>query len=159
MSPYAEHTTVAADRSRAELERVLIRYGAQAFAYGWDGPNVVVGFRMRDRQIRFRPQMPDRQDPQFTETSRGDPRSPRAAETLYDQATRQRWRALLLVVKAKLEAVAIGITSFEEEFLSSTVTPDGSTVGDWLRPQLAAAYETGQMPALLPALPAPSGQR
>jgi hypothetical protein len=68
------------------------------------------------------------------------------------KAIRQRWRALLLTIKAKLEAVAVGITTLEEEFLANVVTPDNVTVGEWIRPQLKEAYETG---AVLPMLPMP----
>lgn len=66
-------------------------------------------------------------------------------------AERQRWRALALVIKAKLEAVEAGITEFEEEFLAHIVLPNGGTVGQFMLPQVATAYETGQMPPLLPA--------
>ncbi len=58
-------------------------------------------------------------------------------------------------MKAKLEAVEAGISSFEDEFLSATLLPDGSTVGDWARPQLEAAYTRGLMPGRLLALPEP----
>ena len=59
-------------------------------------------------------------------------------------------RALLLVTKAKLEAVAAGVSIFEEEFLANIVLPDGSLVGHQARVALAAAYEGREMPPLLP---------
>jgi hypothetical protein len=37
MARYAAETTVASDRSRAEIERILERYGASSFMYGWQG--------------------------------------------------------------------------------------------------------------------------
>jgi hypothetical protein len=43
---------------------------------------------------------------------------------LWEQACRQRWRALALVVKAKLEAVQSGIATFEDEFLAYTMLPE-----------------------------------
>ena len=67
-------------------------------------------------------------------------------------ACRQTWRALALVVKAKLEAVDAGITVFEEEFLAHIVLPDGRTVGQFTLPQVESAYLTGKMPKLLPGL-------
>jgi hypothetical protein len=63
---------------------------------------------------------------------------------------RQRWRALALVIKAKLEAVEAGISSVEDEFLSFIMLPNGSTVGEWVQPQIERVYESGSMPALLP---------
>lgn len=73
--------------------------------------------------------MPDKTDPRFQMTPGG--RRRRSAEQMlaeYEKATRQRWRALALVIKAKLEAVASGITEFEQEFLAHIVLPDGRTV-------------------------------
>lgn len=54
------------------------------------------------------------------------------------------------MIKAKLEAVDAGISTVEEEFLAHVMTPDGSTVHEWLAPQLEHAYASGQMPALMP---------
>jgi hypothetical protein len=34
---YAANTTVAPEKSRAEIERTLRRYGADAFSYGYEG--------------------------------------------------------------------------------------------------------------------------
>lgn len=150
MTRYAEKTSVASERSRAEIEKTLSRYGASGFMYGWQQETAVVAFEMEGRRIRFDLPMPDRRDPEFTETPTGRERSPAQAEAAYDQAVRQRWRALALVIKAKLEAVESGITEFEEEFLAHIVLPGGETVGRWMLPQVAQAYETGKMPRLLP---------
>jgi hypothetical protein len=146
---YAEQTTVPADRSRAEIERTLQRYGADGFMYGWEATRALVQFQAHDRYIRFIIEMPDRND--FTHTpAKRQRRSDEAIQTAYEQAQRQRWRALALVIKAKLEAVAAGITEFESEFLAHIVLPDGTTVGDWVAPQVARAYELGTMPKMLP---------
>lgn len=151
MSPqYAKDTTVPADRSRNEIERTLTRYGATKFMYGWDHDSAVIAFFAHGRYIRFKLPIPDRHDRQFTHHSRGT-RTEAAAEQVWEKAHRQRWRALLLVVKAKLEAVDAGISEFEEEFLAYIVMPDNSTLGDAIRPEVARAYESGEMPQL--ALP------
>jgi hypothetical protein len=150
MPRYAERTEVSSDRSRAEIERTLRRYGASAFAYGWDHQRATIAFEMAGRRILFRLPMPDPTAKEFTRTPTGKPRSPSAAEVAYEQAVRQRWRALALVIKAKLEAVAAGITTVEQEFLAHIQLPDGSTVGEWAAPQLALTYERGSMPALMP---------
>lgn len=150
MSRYAENTTVSSHKSREEIEKTLARYGAGQFIYGWDANKAVVGFTMCDRQIKFLLHMPSRDDRAFTHTpNRGTPRSPAQAEVEYEKAVRQRWRALALVIKAKLEAVESGITEFEDEFMAHIVLPDGSTMGAWARPQIAHAYESGVMPPLL----------
>ncbi|WP_245675827.1 hypothetical protein [Halofilum ochraceum] len=119
--------------------------------YGWQSGYAVVAFEMHQRRIRFDLPMPDRQAPEFTKTETGRERSTAQAEKAYEQSVRQRWRALHLVIKAKLEAVESGITEFQEEFLAHIVLPNGYTVGRWMLPQVDEAYETGDMPALLPA--------
>jgi hypothetical protein len=146
---YAADTKVPTTRSREEIERTLIRYGATAFSYGWDEGVAVVMFRANERHIRFDLPMPDRSEFARTPETRAW-RSSDGVEKAYEQAVRQRWRALALVVKAKLEAVEAGIVTFEEEFLAHIVLPDGQTAGDWLIPQVADAYESGAMPSLLP---------
>jgi hypothetical protein len=151
VSRYAEGTSVSTETSRAEIERTLRRYKADGFMYGYEGERAVIAFRLSGRMIRFRLEMPNPKDRAFTLTpSTQKPRSAYAAEKAWEQACRQKWRALALVIKAKLEAVAAGITTVEDEFLAHTLLPDGSTVGDWAREQLTVTYERGQMPPLLP---------
>jgi hypothetical protein len=149
MPKYARKTEVSADRSRVEIERTLERYGATQFVYGWEQERAVVGFRMHDRQIRFHLPLPAGDDSEFVYQSRGR-RTPEAARAAWEQATRQRWRALALMVKAKLEAVEAGIVEFEQEFLGHIVLPGGETAGQWLAPQLERVYATRRLPALLP---------
>ena len=150
---YAAATSVGADRSRAEIERTLQRYGATGFLYGWKEDQAVIGFHMQDRQIKFILTMPDKQDEVFWKTpGRHRRRKETQAYAAWEQATRQRWRALALAVKAKLEAVDAGIASFETEFLPYIVLPGGLTVGDFMVPQIEQAYLTGQVPKMLPAL-------
>lgn len=153
--PYAENTSVPVERSRAELERILERYGADAFMYGWNPEGAAIQFRAHGRHVKFELPLPAKDEQRFWIHSRGR-RTPEAALKEWEQACRQRWRALTLVVKAKLEAVEAGITIFEDEFLAHIVLPNGQTAGEWMRPQVDAAYESGLMPTELPlALPKP----
>lgn len=148
---YAANTDVSSDRSRAEIEKTLNRYGARQFMYGWDESRAIVGFAIHNRQVRFELPMPDRDDKEFTRTPTGRPRVKSQVEQAYEQAVKQRWRSLALVIKAKLEAVASGIVTFDAEFLAHLVLPNGVTVGDQIMPGIAEAYATGTTPALLPA--------
>lgn len=142
MTRYAQNTDVTSDRSRAEIERTLTRYGATSFMYGWEADRAAIQFVKDGRRIRFVLPLPDRNDREFTHHSRGR-RTENAIETAYEQAVRQRWRALALMVKAKLEAVASGIVTFETEFLPHTVLPSGRTVAEDVLPAVAIAYDTG----------------
>ena len=103
---------------------------------------------MQTRYVRFVVPLPDRNAREFVFHSRGR-RTQEAARKAWEQAVHQRWRALALVIKAKLEAVETQISEFEQEFMASIVMPDGQTVADHVLPCIAEAYETGTMPKLL----------
>lgn len=149
---YAEKTSVSTDKSRAEIERTLQKYGADQFMYGWDQDKAIVGFRMAGRQIRFLLPMPDKTQRRFTHTPTGKARKESAIYIEWEQACRQKWRALSLVIKAKLEAVEAEIAIFEDEFMANIVLPNGGTVSQFMLPQIKKAYDSGQMPKLLPNL-------
>lgn len=147
---YAADTSVSQDRSRSEIEATLKRYGATSFMYMTEDTRAMIGFRIADRMVKFLLPMPDPKAREFTHTpAKHQARSPAEAHKAWEQAGRQRWRALALVIKAKLEAVAAGITTIEDEFLAHTVLPDGQTVGEFMQPQIAIAYERGSMPTTL----------
>ena len=154
MSRYAAETSVSVENSRAEIERTLKRYKADAFGCQTSDARASVAFALAGRRVRFMLEMPDPDLPEFTTHSRGL-RLPEAAEKLWEQACRQKWRALALVIKAKLEAVAAGITTIEDEFLAHTLLSDGSTVGEALKPQIAEHYRVGGPPALMIEGPRP----
>lgn len=155
MGKYAEGTSVSSEMSRIEIEKTLIRYGATGFAYAISGEKAMIGFTMHERQVRFFLPLPDRQA--FALTPTGKRRVENSQNDAWEQACRQRWRALNLVVKAKLEAVECGISCFEEEFMANIVLPDNSTVGSYMVPQIQKAYATGSMPCMLPMLEGGAG--
>lgn len=148
MAQYAATTTVASDRSRAEIEKILTRYGADDFAYATNKDRAMIGFIAHGRQVRFTLPLPDRHSQEFTHHSRGK-RTPTAAEEAYEQAVRQKWRALALMVKAKLEAVESGIVTFEQEFLPHTMLPNGQSVYEATREGIDSAYLTGTVAPLI----------
>ena len=147
---YANGTDVSVDRSRAEIERTLIRFGADKFQYGWDGERAVITFMLRNRVIRFILSLPPRNAPEFTQTPSGRrTRSESDALKAWESAQRARYRALALSIKAKLVAVEEGIAVFEDEFLANIVVPGGRTVSEMVMPQIAAAYESNKAPKVL----------
>jgi hypothetical protein len=146
---YAQGTKVPVENSRAELEKVLRRYGADAFSYGQDVARAIVAFRAHGRHVKFELALPPVED--FKWGGRlYNSRLTRSAADQRDQRVRELWRALVLVVKAKLEAVESGIEPFDTAFLPYLMLPDGSTAGEWMLPQIERAYELGDMPSLLP---------
>ena len=150
---YAEKTSVSVSKTKADIEELIQRYGAEQFASGYRDNIAIIGFTMAGRQIRFVLPLPDKQARDYWYTpGRGQKRTNKAAAAAWEQACRSRWRALYLIVKAKLEAVDAGISTIEREFLYDIVLPDGRTAGEWMTPQIDTVYKTGQMPALLPML-------
>jgi hypothetical protein len=126
--PYASKTKVPVDRSRAEIERLIHRHGCTQYGTAVDYATglVRVQFRSNERVVRLEMDVPKD-----------------------EQRRRAKWRALCLVLKAKLEAVASKITTFDDEFMPHIVMPDDRTVGQHVRPAIAAVYESGQMRPLL----------
>lgn len=153
MSAYANNTSVSVEQSKVEIERTLRRYGASGFISGWQDDWAFVQFIISERHVKFRMQLPLPAEDRFCKYRQGSTiklRAPDAAHKLWEQACRQKWRALALVIKAKLEAVDAGISIIEDEFLANIVMPDGRTVAETIKPQLALAYSTGQVTNLLP---------
>lgn len=147
MTEYAKATTVSVAKSKAEIERILQRYGAKQFISGWDQQYAYVGFVINNRAIKIPIELPLKET--YCETPTGMLRSPETAIKHWEQACRQKWRALVLVVKAKLEAVESGIATVENEFLAYTCLPSGETVGQWLQPQIDKVISEKEMPKLL----------
>lgn len=150
MAKFAEGTSVSVEKSRAEIEGLIVRYGATHTAFMSAPGRTMIMFEAKGRRIRFDLLLPDRDDKKFLRDGRGTVRGPAKRLEAWEQACRQRWRALALVIKAKLEAVESGITAFEDEFLAHIVMPDGQTVATHIKPSIAAAYESGSMQPLLP---------
>lgn len=147
---FAEGTTVSVEKSRAEIEKLITRYGAQSTAFMTAPGRSVVCFEADGRRIMFELTLPDIAEKRFQRDGRGSLMSQPKRMEKWEQACRQRWRALALVIKAKLEAVESKITTFEDEFLAHIVMPDGQTVATHIKPRIAQAYEQGSMVALLP---------
>lgn len=152
MSQYAKDTSVSCEMSRLEIERVLIRYGAQNFAYAMMPGAALIGFSMHGRTVKFVLPLPKLED--FSLTPTGRARTEKSQHDAWEQACRQRWRALKLVIQAKLEAVECGISVFEDEFMANIVVAGGKTVSEYIRPQITDAYERGTVPQLIPQLTA-----
>jgi hypothetical protein len=155
MTRYPANTEVSTDRSIMEIKRILGRYGASAFMYAEDDAirKAIVSFKVGGPFYKIGVTLPDKNSREFTHTpERGKPRPPQAVEAAYEQAIRQRWRALALAIKAVLEAAESGIWTLEQVLQSFTLLPNDQTVGEWLEPQINEAYLSGKMPKFLPML-------
>ncbi len=152
MPTYAKETGVPVENSLTEIRKTLTRYGATRFAMIEEAGQVGVGFEMRNRSIRFVLPLP-RPDAEEFEITTGNQHARygtgKYSQARHEKAVRQRWRALALVIKAKLEAVESSIETFDEAFMAQIVLPNGQTMGRWATPQIEQAYLSGNMPPLL----------
>jgi len=151
---YAKETTVSSEKSQAEIRAILNKYGATKFGYIEEELRAAILFEIHGRRVRFVLPLPSRTDDAIVKTAHKNryyrrTRSIESQRAAYEQAIRQRWRALTLAIKAKLETVESGIATFEEEFMAYVLLPSGQTVGEWMTPQIEASYSNGQMPPLL----------
>lgn len=142
MNLYASQTTVAPEHSRLEIERTLSRFGADQFFYAMEQNRAAIGFRYHGKMVRLMVPLPRREE--FKVSPAGRRRAEGAIDEAWQQEMRRRWRSMVLIIKAKLEAVSSGLRVFEEEFLSDILLRDGSTVGAKLLPQVTEEYEAGR---------------
>ena len=154
MSRYAQGTKTSVSASLDEIQRLVTRFGADAFAFGRNDQGAMIGFRLAGRHIRFDIALPPPGDKRFSREKANRSKTPKQAQEAWEAELRRLFRVLVECVRGKLVAVEEGLATAEQEFLAYTLLPDGSTVGEAVAPRLAEAYETGKMPSLLPALPA-----
>jgi hypothetical protein len=106
-----------------------------------------VQFQAHARIVKFEITLPDPDDPKYRKIKNTYlQRTATGIAKIVEQEERTRWRALLLVIKAKLEAVESNIATFEDEFLSHVLLPNQQTVAQYIGPEVARIYETGRMP-------------
>ena len=126
---YAAKTKVPVVQSQGEIRKLLLGHGASEFASGErmreKTTENLVGFMYSGITIQFSMVTPN-----------DDP-----------QEQRRMWRSFRMAIYSKLESVQSGISTFEEEFLSWVVTPNGQTIGKRFIPQL------GRMEAIPKLLP------
>lgn len=145
---YASKTAVPVSKSRAEIERMLVKFGATAFASSWDQNKACIQFAYAKSVVRFQLPLPDINDKKFTHITMWRERAQSARQAIFDQEVRRRWRALGLIVKAKIESVNSGVETFETAFLAHLIaTKDGETVGEVLIPHLRGGNHLQLPPA------------
>ena len=140
MPRYAKNTKVPVERSRIEIEKILKRYGIDNFFFGTSPRGDGIGFSYNGRTVKFGIPLPKRDDFKPTNTGEQD----------FKRAIRQRYRVLVIALKAKLEMVDIGLTTFEEEFLAQTCLADGNTIAEFMElPENLKLLEKTGMPKML----------
>lgn len=151
---YAENTTVAFEKSIGDVIAHIKRHGAWGIAQMELPDSFTLQFTLAERMIRFR--LPFRSiDEMPTHNGRREKLTDAQRRERLEQSKRQRGRALMLVIKAKLESVESGIEAVEQAFLANVVMADGATVYDRVSGSLAIEYQTGQPDIVMGLLPPP----
>lgn len=138
-STFAQNTTVSIEKSRREIEAMLSKYGATKTLFGNDSEagESIVQFEKNSLRIRFVLKLPSITEKRFDPSRLSRRDSATVRRELWEQGCRQKWRALVLSIKAKFETVENQIGVFETEFLANIVIGDDSrTVSDVVVPQL-----------------------
>jgi len=158
---YAATTVVAVERTQAEISALLTRHGATARAVAMDDATgkATVMFALAGRRMRIdvplHPSRPSRPRPRGW-WGWGEAERSRWAEAQREQEERSAWRGILLLLRAKLEAIEGGYSTVEHEFLADVLLPGGQRVGEMVSGAVEQAYLTGVQPSLLPDSGAPS---
>lgn len=133
---YAAKTTVTVEKSKMEIERLCLKYGATKFVTGWTGDSAMIMFVMNGRHVRFDLPIPHQSEFKYEEE--------------WHQRCRQLYRILMLVLKAKFNVIEMEFSTVDAEFMANLVLPDNSTVAEVVIPMIEEAYETGKVTLALP---------
>jgi hypothetical protein len=149
---YARGTKVAPSKTREEIDRALAKAGAtkRVITEDEDLHLAIVAFmlgapyRLEIPLPFYDPHHPPKERPTrwhyMTQTQRAE---------WNDGRVRERWRAILLLVKAKLEIVALGVSTVEREFLADLVLPGGTRLHAALAERLVKAFSADSPVPLL----------
>jgi environmental stress-induced protein Ves len=132
MTTYASKTQVSVARSKVEIQETLERFGADGVIVSTYRGQPVVMFELNGRPYKMTIHVP--------------------SASIETQAQRVKWRALSLLIKAKVVAVTGDepLLQPEAEFVGYAMLPDHSTVGEHIAEDLIAMHATGQLPGLIP---------
>lgn len=125
---YAEGTSVSVAQSRGDITGILTTHGCERMGWMNEPKGDTLMFELGGRQYRFTIVKPTWDDVASRYVNRRDAAQQRTA---VDAEWRRRWRAHVLLIKAKLEFADDGdVTTLEREFLPYAVLKDGRTLLD-----------------------------
>lgn len=153
---YAEGTSVAVEKSLGEIVTLIKKAGAERVMQIEEPEGLTVQFFLHERMIKFQVRLPKWQD-MPTHDGRRSMLPDAKRRDIAAQRSKQRARALLLAIKAKLESVASEVETFEEAFLSNVVMANGQTVYERISEPLALECSSGSVQQMFLPKPNQSG--
>ncbi len=130
MSRYAEGTKVSVESSRGEISGILAKHGVVRMAWATEPTGDILQFELGGHAFRLdiaRPTLEEVRARYVADGRRWNLVSDQQAKV--DAEWRRRWRANVLLLKAKLEFIEAGDTTIERELLPYLVLTDGRTLG------------------------------
>ena len=125
---YAEGTQVSVESSRGEITGILAKHGVQTM--GWmarpDGDELM--FELHGATYRFAINKPTTDEMRDRAKREGAYLPQVDLASRVDKEWRRRWRAHVLLLKAKMEFAAGGDTTIDREFMPFRVLKDGRTI-------------------------------
>lgn len=131
MTRYAEGTKVPVASSRGELSGILAAHGVVKMGWMTEPDGDTLMFELGGHQFRWKIVKPTLEEVRAEFVGRG-----KRWDLVWDEQAkvdaewRRRWRAHVLLLKAKLEFAEGGDTTVERELLPYLVAKDGRTIGE-----------------------------
>lgn len=127
---YAEGTKVTVESSRGEITGILAKHGCEVMAWGTAPDGDTLQFVLGGKSFRFKITKPTRDEVYKRDAKSYSYPANVDWDTKVAAEWRRRWRAHVLLIKAKLEFIEGGDTTLEQEFLPYAVLKDGRTVSE-----------------------------
>lgn len=156
---FAENTKVTPEKSRAEAEGLLTKYGAKEVALmsSESAGKTAIVFIANSRRVKLEIVYPTyaewKKHAEKVKIYQYQDRYTKVSTNWLRSELRRRWRVFVLRLKAKLEVCADDPAAFEREFLPDIMLPNGTTVGENIGPMLAEVYSGNRQLLTLPGLP------
>lgn len=122
MKRYAEGTAVSVESSRGEISGILTKHGVLKMGWMSEPTGDALVFDLGGYSFRFNIPRPTMADIYSMYPNAYDPEKKLQGEW------RRRWRANVLLLKAKLEFIDSGDTTLIRELLPYAILPGGRTV-------------------------------
>ena len=140
---YAQDTTVSVESSQQEIGRIFSRYKIDTYVFGATPGQALVQFEAHGFPIKIAIPLPARPgNPRVMNPATGRMVD---ANARWQQEIRSAWRALVLLIKANLEAVDHRITTVDRAFMAYLLAPDGRVLSEHVLPDYRDALTSGRL--------------
>lgn len=132
MARYAEGTTVTVSQSRGDITGILAKHGVETMAWGSNPKGDYLAFELAGHSFRLDIVKPTAQG--LWERWKAEGKGERTLKYLPSDAQveaewRRRWRATVLLLKAKLEFADGETSTIDQELMPYLLLRDGTTLG------------------------------